>query len=1529
MPPPTLRRGSSVGDKRHNKRTVSSKKGKTNSIKKEKTKYHKEKYAREQKMVRQRGGADHSHSASSSFKSRNNNDGRHQPKSARTKDIDIHLAAKVSSELRVDLANFKSKLNVTDLFGPELGHFFKFVPPPFVQQHLPEEVRPFRTYLSKFERGAPNVVHAFIAWYEWACYEANKGKGHGGHANKHGGWKKSSTADGGVDAEEEEEEDVEEEEEQNNNNNNHHKGQEGENHDGRGGERRHAKMSGARMTLSNTVKERGHIRALLQMCLRHNSSRRKEGQHAFLNHLKAKLDGDVDCHSLQALRDTSHHAVPYALSRLILGMATEDLAMIVLHAHALFLTLRDTALTPAVVLSLLGEELALDIRVKAAKARLEARIAKGEVPHQDGEWDDIDPDKINDPTKGERNQRMIAAVFAMSTVVANCQKMKLEDAHRLVQYLCFTYIEQKATRVFSSNILFKVLEKFPTLWEDKIVLEWLSYAFFLYPKLEYFRPEGVQLLLRIMTREEEETPKALKKYLPPTVLKYAAMDPLQPSAVEQLANALFRKEQVTAVHPMVHPVWEDWFNIVLQRCAAGESMKEHLSTMMHNAIAPYRRGNADAPRRALFQQLVSRLGQLAVQNDDAEQRAEMLQIASKTVGYGRRTIAKPTDVAELRRMPLEGLDAKVRDLIYQYRAIRSSDPSAFVNRTWVLRELRSCLCVPLREGVKCTYVDDAARSLLEFGFFPNPPHRDEKNMNRAIFLFADVFSFTYTAGLSRPKCTLSPLSIIQSYLEAESKEQTRYTTGATHSSFRKARNRIVEALENSAKRSVLFYAERDMHVLLVLLFLVLSTDDPTNEEAKTLAVSTVPDLCQFFLTGTLETLDLFYDVLMALAMRPSTPIHVMPLMTCIRRIATGFMLKFARYIKERVTLNLLLAPLREAYHTDDREKARQAKARGEKTDDNDSSGSDDDDDDDADADLRREDDDDNEESDAAKSNSEGEADSSDDDDDSTSSTSTESTENDDDDTETEVEDELNDDNDGDDDSVNSDNDNEDNKEKEDDFDDDDDDDNDDEEEAPTQQYIDALKGMVGNVDLQFVYPVDTANKEKIDVVRAIQIAARVGASMRSPLLVHIFQVLLAVCRENVKSPDDVIFNSTVSSIQLLMMTKNRYFGRFLVAEDLFQLLSDIQSFCRKAEHVLVKKESQSVRHAVVVRRRMAQLKDVALRVFHFVAFLAYKNHAGEDVRVTLMEFYKSIFCDRGWDHKKRLLGIKRDMQHYRHGYAWALLPAVCEKFSEVEALEGPQRVRVFSCCCHVVEAMLPRLSGVGAALRSLAGAHIAAFLQSTSLHAVYGMKYTLLYDYLHCAMMVLKYRGRVQQMEPAWFAAIVEEAVNDDTLQMSAASIRLLACMERLLGITPRARQTKAPVPVKVLQQQYEKRGSKEKAAFYKRARRVRAKIIKALVAHRNGDLTDAERALKRRRRESMKIDDRLKRQLLRVERSQTLTKEEKEEKRKRIAMAKQERIAKNRERKRRLHEHREKAFQRWREQKLAEAAAAADAAEE
>ncbi|KPA85605.1 hypothetical protein ABB37_00014 [Leptomonas pyrrhocoris] len=1477
-------------------------------LKKEKTKFHQSKFReqrsrQQQQQQRDFNGASRSSAAGGGAPSR-------APSSHRTAEVDIHLAAKVAADLRESVTLFKTRRANREVFGKDLNErFFKFVPPQLILQHMPDAVASFRTYLPKFEKGAPTTVSAFASWYEWASFEANKGKSFAKPQGNAGPY--------GKDPEKQDEEPAET------------KDGEKDAGDAATADGKTKKMSQTRQVMSQTLREREHMRALLHMCLRHNAEKRKQGQNAFLNHFNAKLsEEDVDTRSLERLRATAHHSVVYALTRLLLGMVTDDFAMLCLHCHTLYLVLAQTSISPAVLLELMDEEFVLSVRMKAVKLRLEARARRGDGGNKNGERgaaeaaadddDDtgIDPDDLNDPTKGERNQRLTATVFALGAVVAARKTLLPAEAAQLVTCLSFAYVEQKVTRVLSANVLFEVLADHNDLYQQDEPLQWMVFAFFHYPKMEYYRPEAIQLLMRLI----EADPRPPAGALPSTVEQYLTLDPLNPSTMEQIGNALFRKEQVTANHPMVHPVWEDIFELVVRRCAMGESMKEHLSTILHNMIVPYRRGSADIPRRALLQNLVAKLGQIAVQSDSAEQRIEVLKLASTHVGYGKRTAAKPTTMQELKQMPISGLHHKVDDLLRQYAMIIDRDPAATTNRTWVLRELRNCLYVPVREGVEHAYVDAAVMQLLEFGFYPPHTSRDTLSQNRCIYLFADVFSFTFTAPLARPKSSVATTAVISAYLKAEEKSKTRYTTAVQHSAFRKARNRVVEALEAATEqRSVLFYERVDMEIFLALLFLVLSVDDPTNSDAVLMAKSVIPDIAHFYTVGTIETLDLFLDALMALVMRVSAPLHVMPLMSCIRRIATGFVLKFAKFIRARSSLDILLAPLRDAYHTDSREQARQRNAKkaagaegansSDDEDEEEGEGEEEDGEDDAAAaELEEE-----AAEEASAGGKENEDDEASDDSNTSSDAETESDDATDADTVAEEEEAAE----GDEaDETATDADSSDDEEGEEDI-----EDVFEEEEAPTQQYIDALKGMVGNMDLEHMYPTDTANQEKADVVRAIRLVTRVGLALRSPIVVHIYQVLLAVARENVKTADDVVFGAAISAMEMLLMTKNRYFGSFVQAADLFQLLGDIQSYLRKLSRVLVDKDSVMARAAAAARRRLSTVKAVALRTFHFVAMLAYKNHASEEVRITLSEYYKSVFCDRGWDTKKLLPSLKKDLYHYRQGFAWVLLPAVFEKCEEVVPVEGPQRVRVFTACCTFVESMLSRLSGLPVDLKRSASAAIRHFMQSYTVAQVFAMKHTLPYNYLHAMKMVLQYNSRVQ-LDTAWVAAaIVAPAVDDDDLLLSAASIRLLGTMERMLGLTPRARETKAPSPVKVLYQQFAKQGAKEKSDFYRRAKKVRSRILKALLAHRNDDPTDEERSRKRRRKEELKIEDRLQRQVLRSARTKALTKEEREEKRKHIMIAKQERIAKNRERKRRLHEVRQRSFEKWREMKLTAAA--------
>lgn len=1367
--------------------------------------------------------------------------------------MDPHLASKVFSDLKRDISNFKQHHSSDELIRcADTKAFFGLIPPYFIYQRIPSELKSFSRYLAKFEKGCECQVSGFLLWYEWASYEVAKGTTY-----------KKKERKGESDAVEEESQ---------------------------------TKFSETRQVLAKTYKEREHVRSLLKLCTRHNAEQRRAGQHAFINYINSKLaDEGVDFSTLEALKATVHHSVAYAIVRLILGMTEENLFLVLLNFHALFLIITRTPIPPKVVLSIINEEFNLEERMKACRIRLLSKTTTKDV--QD---DDIDPDDINDSTKGERNQLLVATIFSLAAIVVSKKRLSPETSFSLAKFLNFCYVEQKAARVISANLLFQFLQRDESILRDEEAFQWLTFSFFSIPKMEYYRPETFQLLFLLMGKENLPT-----HFLPDAVLSYLKMDPLEPSCLEQICVALFRKEQVTAVHPMIHPVWDDLINLMITRCEQGESMKAHFTSFVHTAIVPYRRGNSDLPRRALFQSLVSKLGQIAVRNKDAHERLELLHMASKNAGYGRNTAAKPSTAEELRQLPLYELGIKVDDLILQYRSIRDSDPAAFTNRRWVLRELRGCLSVPMNYHMEAPHVNKAVTALLEFGFFPPFNSRDSTNMNRCIYLFSDFFSFTYSGTSSRIKCSLKGIDIISQYLREEEKGKTRFRTALMKSSFRKARNQIVDALENRSKRSVLFYDDRNIEILLTLLFLILSVDDPSNAEANTLASTIVPDMVYFYQHGTIETMELLYDIMMALVMRNSLPVQVLPIMSCVKRIAVGTMLKCAKSIRGSRVFDIILSPLREAYHTDSREQLR----RNAKVNEEESS-ADEDEEDNLD-DTSGDDDDDADKNSVEQSN--------DDDEDSQSQDSSTSSE-----TET-AEDLDSEDTEG-------------RKEREGDADDipvdddpalesDDDMDSEDdskftEEEAPTQQYIDALKGMIGDVDLEHSYPRDTFYHEKQQVVKAIQIAARVARACSTPYIIQVFQVLLAVARENVKGSDESIFNSSLVAIDFLLLTKNRYFGDFqLEATSLFQILGDIQSYCRKSVKSLLQGSNITPKAAAAIRYRMGKLKLISLRVYHFISFLAFKNHADEAVRIVLFEYYKSIFCDRGWQAKTVMGSLKEDLYHYRQGYVWALLPAIFEKYSDLSGIDGVQRTRVFSSCLHIIEAMLPRLTRLPNELKQKARENICGFLQSFSLEQVYAMKKTMCYFFLHTIRMVLKYNSRVHLDEEWVKNNIVNVAVDRDDIQMTGATIRLLSSMERLLRLTPRASETKAPVPMKSLFQDTSSGEAPKKRNGFQSSKRFRSKTIKRYLSSLDEKKNLFEGAsAKRLRKEELRMKDQLQRQVLRdASKKNRLSKEEREEKRKRMLIAKQERIVKNKERKRRLHELRQKSFARWREQKIAQ----------
>lgn len=1442
------------------------------------------------------------------------------PKSARTKEVDIHLASRLAHDFTKDINIIKDKLQSFTFDG--LDQLFRFVPPSFVMQHLPVEVSKFRTYFSKFSKGSKNDVLAFVKWYEWASYEA---------AKTLQGVRKSQTNGGSKKRDEEKDSDSDNDGEE---------AKEGE-AQVEGGERKR-KVSQSRATLQQVVKEREHMRALLQMCLRHNSTKRHEGQRALINHLNSHLTEQSVAKSYAALRESAHHSVSYAVSRLVTGMVTENFANVALYCHTLYLVLRQTPLHPKVLISLLGDS--LDSKMKAQELRVNNNTA---APTNDE--DDVDPDDISDPTKGERNQRVAAAVFTIVAIVAasaaaptsSAASLGAAELQQIAKYLSYCFIEHKGIRVLTGNLFMALLgnnnadesaSQMTTVLGDSSTWKWVHFAFFRFPKLEYFRPEAVQLLIALMQAETKPSTLISSDASSDQALyQLCQRDPLEPSMMEQIANALFRKDQVTLVHPMVHPVWHNILDLIKKRCGEGESLKQHLSTFVHTVIAPYRRGASESPRNTLFLKIVDMVGSLAMQHDDDDDRREVVKIATKTVGFGKSTkVPKTTPINELKELSLDAINDKIVSLSRQLVSVVDSEPAASATRTWAMRELRSCLLIPYREGTVMQGVDKAVLALLQAGFFPKKKSTDEVNMNRAVYLFADIFSFTFTkpGGLSRVKAHVSPLAIISSYLEAEEAKRTRFQTAVNHAKFRKARNRIVEALENDSKnRSVLFYDPADMRILLTLLFVMLSVDDHTNEAAINIAASVVPDLTKFYQNGTIETIDVLYDVMMSLVLRPTAPLHILPIMSSIRRIATGYLYRFARFIRDRRSLDLVLAPLVDGYNTNDREEARARGAQAGKDEEDDvenetegmtSSASDDDDastsdtgsdsgdeeaevesddeekgenDVDEDADASSDDAstvaDSEESADSIASDAEDDEEASDDSDD--AATGSEA-----DDTEGSESAEGNDAE-------------EDDEWAEGEF---------VEEEKPTQQYLTSLQHLAGNIDLGFAYPTDTEHKEKSDVVRAINIATRVGLGMTSPLVVNVFQVLLAVMRSEVKGDDPVIFDAARSSIIMLMMSRQRYFGSFLPATDLLQLLGDIQTYCRKLARFVVPKEKAGSRKAAYMRKRLIQLKMLAVSVFHYTCFLAHKNHGDEAVQFAYKEFYQTIFYDRGWETKQGLPQLKRDLYHYRHGFAWALLPAVVEKFEKIKEVEGAQRVTAFNGACVMIESMLSRVSGLPQALKASVSTVIKSFLESVNLKELFDMKQTSLYNFFHAVKMSVEYNSKLN-LDTDRISALVQEVVDDDSLQVTSATVRVLASIEKLLNMTPKARETKAPVPVQILYKQFEAKWRKDKSEFHRKANIARKKTAEALLAHRNDDPTDEERAKKRRRRDELKVADREERTTLRAMKNRDLTKEEKDNRRKRLTQAKQDRVSKNRDRKRLLHDRRQASFVRWRDDKL------------
>eukprot|EP00743_Colponemidia_sp_Colp-15_P014975 GILK01017872.1.p1 GENE.GILK01017872.1~~GILK01017872.1.p1 ORF type:complete len:667 (-),score=112.29 GILK01017872.1:66-1844(-) len=482
------------------------------------------------------------------------------------------------------------------------------------------------------------------------------------------------------------------------------------------------------------------------------------------------------------------------------------------------------------------------------------------------------------------------------------------------------------------------------------------------------------------------------------------------------------------------------------------------------------------------------------------------------------------------------------------------------------------------------------------------------------------------------------------------------------------------------------------------------------------------------------------------------------------------------------------------------------------------------------------------------------------------------------------------------------------------------------EEAPTQAYLDSLKRMVGDVDLGFAYPSDDASRAKADLVRVMGIATKVSLGLGGPLAIHTMQVLLAVLRNNVKVADPVIFEAALSNIRSIFMAPKRFFGSFVSVDELFQILGDIQSYCRKMERSLTNpkgkgnknENNEKAKMGALVRRRLGLVKNTALSALHYIGFLAYKNGASDDIRIAIEEHYMAIFFDKGWSEKRSFMQVKRDMFHFRHAFAWVFVPAVIEKLRRVQALSGALRAKTFAGACKLISSFLPRTSGLPTPLKKSVGRAIGEFLVILSPKEVYEMKHTAVYDLAFLVKMVVDFNGKLE-LNTQPLINIVNAIVDDDDIQVSKATVRKLGAIEQVLGLTLRAINTKPTVPVKVLYQQFDAKWRKDKVDFYRKVKGARRKTIKKLLAKRGNEATDEERAKKRRRREDLKAKDQVERAMMREERHANMTKEQKADRRKLMTMAKQERIAKNKERKRRLHEIRQKSFLRWREAKLAE----------
>jgi hypothetical protein len=1059
---------------------------------------------------------------------------------------------------------------------------------------------------------------------------------------------------------------------------------------------------------------------------------------------------------------------------------------------------------------------------------------------------------------------------------------------------------------------------------------------------------------RIMAADynvEVATTDGVVAALPEALRPLVAMDPLEPAALEQIAVALFRRDQVTAHHPIIHPVFEVLLRCIQDRCAHGESLKEHASNFLHNVVLPFRRGIVDAPRTALVRDLIRRVGRMALLSSDEQDRASLIDVANRTVGFGASgSVGKASDPGTLRRMPVAELVEKIGSLVRQLQSL-AKQPRVGRVRTWILRELKACAAVPQFSTVDSSYVSQIADACFDYGLTFCKGASDAFNQNKALYVFAELLYSSTKRPIAATQNKLRPVykpahaALVQRLLGLEAQRVARFysAVGApTKGSIAAARKSIADLLTQDGaveRRSVMFFATKPtLDALLLLLFVTISIDDPENDFVASLAESVVPDLVHFARAGTLDNLPVLYDVLMALSVRDATPMQVLPLALYIRRLALDLMVYYARFIKDRATLDMVLSPLIDAFNTDAHEAQRRMELEARRAKDASGLAADLQPvlDADAAAQAPQDESDDATEEDADEATEEDEATDADD--------GTEADE------ESEGEDGSSDDG-----SASSED------EKDDEASDDEEWAKEGEDEKPTEEYIERLKrilkgskvaaaladdeaasgatdgataptGITAGLSIQHVYPPAASNKDKTDVNQAISTVQRVCQSVRNPIIIRAFQVLLAVMRENVKAHDDVVFDAAVAAVESMLVSRNRYFGHFVEGDSpvLLSFLRDVVGYIRRQEDKLVSKkkdEDKGNRNiaelGAMVRRRMMKLKRLALTTMHFIGYLAYKNHAPASTRVTLLEHYRTLLMDRGWEEKQLLGGIKRDMFHFRHAFAWCYLDAAVEKFTAVRYINAPRRARYYVGVAHLLTAFMPRMGRLPLELKQRASATITGFLKAVPFRELYAMKNTLLYEFCKTLQFAAEYK-KYTDLDAEWARAAANEIVDADELRTSSATLRALAKLERALQMAERAVNVKHAEPVQQLHKQSFAGAAEQalrgraKAKFYREARQTENAALQEILRKRNRERTHEEVVETKKRRMELRAAANAEKDAVKKASWDALTADEKDEARGRRDAAKQKRIARNREHRREQLQRRNESLTAWRDKKLA-----------